>query len=98
MDRALSAKAQKTTTSARLRVAGAPDDGRTRRSWSGGLALHGAVDPAGHASGSSQMEADVILKALNEVFAQVVDHSDTVLKRETTAKDVEEWDSLNHIQ
>lgn len=39
-----------------------------------------------------------ILSALNEIFHDVVDDDSTILKRETTAADVEDWDSLNHIQ
>ena len=44
------------------------------------------------------MQSDEILAALNTIFASVVDDTDAVLKRETTAADVEDWDSLNHIQ
>jgi acyl carrier protein len=39
-----------------------------------------------------------ILAALNQIFADVIDETDVVLKRETTARDVDDWDSLNHIQ
>lgn len=39
-----------------------------------------------------------ILAALNLIFADVVDETDIALKRETTARDVDDWDSLNHIQ
>ena len=39
-----------------------------------------------------------ILEALNKIFADVVDDSSVVLRRETTARDVDDWDSLNHIQ
>jgi acyl carrier protein len=39
-----------------------------------------------------------ILAALNDIFADVIDEKDVILKRETTARDVEDWDSLNHIQ
>lgn len=38
------------------------------------------------------------LKALNGIFHDVVDDTSTVLNRETTAADVDDWDSLNHIQ
>jgi acyl carrier protein len=39
-----------------------------------------------------------ILDSLNGIFADVVDDSSVVLRRETTARDVDDWDSLNHIQ
>ncbi len=38
-----------------------------------------------------------ILKRLNEIFIDVLDNKNIKLTRETTAADVEEWDSLNHI-
>ena len=38
-----------------------------------------------------------ILEALNHIFQDIVDDPNVVLKRETTAQDVDEWDSLNHI-
>jgi acyl carrier protein len=44
------------------------------------------------------MQPDEILAALNKIFADVVDDTNAVLKRETTAADVDDWDSLNHIQ
>lgn len=44
------------------------------------------------------MEKSEILKTLNDVFIDVLDNDDIVLTYETTANDVEDWDSLNHIQ
>jgi acyl carrier protein len=38
------------------------------------------------------------LTQIIEVFHDVLDDDTIVLKEETTASDVEEWDSLNHIQ
>ncbi|CAD6879871.1 hypothetical protein [Methylomonas albis] len=38
-----------------------------------------------------------ILEILNEIFHEVIDDTEVSLKRETTAADVEDWDSLNHI-
>lgn len=43
------------------------------------------------------MEMAEILAALNHIFQDVVDDHTVVLKRETTAQDVADWDSLNHI-
>jgi len=38
------------------------------------------------------------LKKVNDVFVDVLDNDKIVLKNETTANDVEDWDSLHHIQ
>jgi len=42
------------------------------------------------------MEREEILKKLNEVFIDVLDDEDIVLAEDTTANDVDGWDSLNH--
>ena len=44
------------------------------------------------------MESTEILKQVNDIFIDVLDNDDVVLTRETTAKDVDDWDSLTHIQ
>jgi len=44
------------------------------------------------------MEKNDALKKVNDVFIDVLDNEDIVLSYETTANDVEDWDSLNHIQ
>lgn len=44
------------------------------------------------------MEKSEILKQLNAIFIDVLDDDDIVLTYDTTADDVENWDSLNHIQ
>jgi acyl carrier protein len=44
------------------------------------------------------MEKIDILKKVNEVFIDTLDNEDIILSYETTANDVEDWDSLNHIQ
>lgn len=40
---------------------------------------------------------DILIK-LNEVFCDVFDNKDIVITEETVAEDIEEWDSLAHIQ
>jgi acyl carrier protein len=37
------------------------------------------------------------LAQLNEIFREVFEDDDLVITRETTAKDVEGWDSLMHV-
>jgi acyl carrier protein len=44
------------------------------------------------------MDRQDILKEVTDVFIDVLDNEDIVLTDETQAKDVEDWDSLNHIQ
>lgn len=44
------------------------------------------------------MSSADIMKQVNSIFIDVLDNDDIVLQRSTTAKDIEEWDSLNHIQ
>lgn len=44
------------------------------------------------------MEKSEILKNVTEIFIDVLDNEDIHLTYETTADDVEDWDSLNHIQ
>lgn len=44
------------------------------------------------------MTADQILQELNRIFIDVLDVEELQLQRETVADDVEDWDSLNHIQ
>ena len=43
------------------------------------------------------MEANEILKEVNKIFINTLDNSEILLTNETTANDVEEWDSLTHI-
>ena len=38
-----------------------------------------------------------ILTQLNEIFVELLDEENLVLTESTTAEDVEDWDSLNHI-
>jgi acyl carrier protein len=44
------------------------------------------------------MERTEILKQTTDVFKDVLEDEKIVLQDRTTANDVEEWDSLNHIQ
>ncbi len=44
------------------------------------------------------MEKNEILDQVQEIFRDVLDNEDIVLINETTANDIEEWDSLSHIQ
>ena len=44
------------------------------------------------------MEKSEILKKVNDIFIDVLDDESIVLTDGTTADDVEDWDSLNHIQ
>ncbi|MGY4537056.1 acyl carrier protein [Mucilaginibacter sp. UYNi724] len=44
------------------------------------------------------MNTDQILTKVNDIFKDVLENDDIVLTRSTTATDIEEWDSLNHIQ
>ena len=39
-----------------------------------------------------------VLKEATEVFKDILDNDDIILSPETTADDIEEWDSLSHIQ
>lgn len=42
------------------------------------------------------MSSDAILERLEEVFESVLGHP-VALRRETTAADVEDWDSIAHV-
>lgn len=44
------------------------------------------------------MDRQTILKEVTNVFIDVLDNEDIVLSDETQATDVDDWDSLNHIQ
>jgi acyl carrier protein len=44
------------------------------------------------------MEREEMLKKITTVFIDVLDDEDIVLTESTTADDVEDWDSLTHIQ
>jgi acyl carrier protein len=44
------------------------------------------------------MDKSEILSQVTAIFADVLDNESIVLKDETTAKDVEGWESLTHIE
>jgi acyl carrier protein len=44
------------------------------------------------------MEKSQILDEVQVIFREVLDNEEIVLASETTADDIEEWDSLTHIQ
>ena len=44
------------------------------------------------------MERIEIFEKLNEIFVDVLDLDEVELTDETSANDIEEWDSLSHIQ
>ena len=44
------------------------------------------------------MEKSQILDEAQAIFRDVLDNEEIVLASETTADDIEEWDSLTHIQ
>ena len=44
------------------------------------------------------MQQEAILHTLTVIFQEIFDDDDISLKRETTARDIEEWDSLNQIK
>jgi acyl carrier protein len=44
------------------------------------------------------MDRNQILKEVNDIFIDVLDNEDIVLTEQTAAADIDEWDSLTHIQ
>lgn len=44
------------------------------------------------------MDKNQILEEVQEIFREVLDNEKIELANETTADDIEEWDSLTHIQ
>ncbi len=44
------------------------------------------------------MNNEEILEKLTGIFQEELDNEDIVLSNETTADDIEEWESLSHIQ
>ncbi len=44
------------------------------------------------------MERTDILENINKIFVNVLDNESIILTESTSATDIEEWDSLTHIQ
>lgn len=44
------------------------------------------------------MEKNEILEQVQDIFQDVLDNDEINIKDETTADDIDEWDSLSHIQ
>lgn len=44
------------------------------------------------------MERNEIFEKLTVIFRDVMDNDEIVLEENTTAEDIEEWDSLAHVQ
>jgi acyl carrier protein len=44
------------------------------------------------------MELEEIITEVNKIFIEVLDNEDVKVEYKTTSSDIEEWDSLNHIQ
>jgi len=42
--------------------------------------------------------SEQILAEVNEIFKDVLENEDLVILRPSTAEDIDEWDSLTHIQ
>ena len=44
------------------------------------------------------MDRQEILKHVNDIFIDVLDDDEIVIEEKTQASDIDEWDSLTHIQ
>lgn len=44
------------------------------------------------------MDRNEILEQINEIFVDTLDNEEIVIEEKTQASDVEDWDSLTHIQ
>ncbi len=44
------------------------------------------------------MSSSSMIQAINQIFIDVLEEEHIVITPETSAADIEEWDSLNHIQ
>lgn len=44
------------------------------------------------------MEVNQVMAEVNDIFREVLENDSIQVQYETTANDIAEWDSLNHIQ
>lgn len=44
------------------------------------------------------MERETLLREVNTIFIDVLDNETIVLGEQTTADDIEDWDSLTHVR
>lgn len=44
------------------------------------------------------MDKKEIIEKLNEIFQDVMDNEDIVVTESTSMEDIDEWDSLSHVQ
>lgn len=44
------------------------------------------------------MEKQEIMTSVQNIFIDILENDDIILSNETTSDDIEEWDSLTHIQ
>ena len=44
------------------------------------------------------MTKEVILRQVRDIFSDILDNKKLVLTEQTQATDIDDWDSLNHIQ
>jgi acyl carrier protein len=44
------------------------------------------------------MTLNEVMDRVTEIFKEVLEEDDIILKRETVSGDIDEWDSLNNIQ
>ena len=43
------------------------------------------------------MEKDDVLSAVQDIFRDIFDIDDLIISNKTNSEDIEDWDSLNHI-
>ena len=44
------------------------------------------------------MERNLVLNQVNEIFIDILDNKNILLSDKTTANDIEEWNSLTHME